>query len=198
MLGLEAFSLSVNLVIFGISAIIVWIAGTRLAIYADELAERLNLARAFMGLVFLATTTELPEIVTTITAAQANNADLVLGNMFGGITMQTAILAIADFFVVRHALTSWPRKPTHALEAVILVILLSMLLAVTLVGDFALTMGVGIGAFCLSAAYPLVIVLLQRYDKRPLGLPSICLTNVIASFTKMFECQVSQHLHGSV
>jgi cation:H+ antiporter len=49
-------------------------------------------------LVFLATVTELPEIVTTLTAAIAGNARFVLGNMFGGIAMQTAILAVVDLF----------------------------------------------------------------------------------------------------
>jgi hypothetical protein len=35
MLGLETFPLSVNLVIFGISAIIVWIAGKAIAIISE-------------------------------------------------------------------------------------------------------------------------------------------------------------------
>lgn len=68
-------------------------AGTRLAIYGDELSERQDLTREFVGIIFLAPVTQLPEIVTTIIAAQVDNAALVLGNMFGGITMQTAIVA---------------------------------------------------------------------------------------------------------
>ena len=75
----------------------------------DDLSERYNLAREFVGLLFLATVTELPEIMTTLTAAQVGNAQLVLGNMVGGITMQTAILALADIFAVRYALTFWLR-----------------------------------------------------------------------------------------
>ncbi|HSF91189.1 MAG TPA: sodium/calcium exchanger protein, partial [Paracoccaceae bacterium] len=115
MLDLSGFPLATLLAAFFAATALVWVAGTRLALHGDELAERLNLTREFVGLIFLATVTELPEIVTTITGAQVENAALVLGNMFGGITMQTAILAVADIFVVRYALTSWPRKPTHAL-----------------------------------------------------------------------------------
>lgn len=161
--------------IFTISAACVWMAGTRLAIYGDELSERLKLSREFIGLIFLATVTELPEIVTTATAALNGNAPLVLGNLFGGITMNTAILAVIDFFIVRHALTSWPRKPNHALLAVLLIVLLALLLALTFVGDVALVLNIGLGAICLSACYPVVIALLRKFDGKdswaPIDLP---------------------------
>lgn len=157
--------------IFAISAVFVWMAGTRLAIYGDELSERLNLSREFIGLIFLATVTELPEIVTTVTAALSGNASLVLGNLFGGITMNTAILAVIDFFVVRHALTSWPRKPNHALLAVLLIVLLAILLAVTFIGDVAVILNIGLAAICLSACYPFVIGLLRRFDEKDTWAP---------------------------
>lgn len=161
--------------IFAGAAMLVWFAGTRLAMAGDEISERFNLAKEFVGLIFLATVTELPEIVTTVTAAQVNNAQLVLGNMFGGITMQTAILAVADIFAVRYALTSWPRKPTHALLAVLLIALLSVLLCVTMLGDFDLGPGIGLGAVLLSAGFPMVIYLLRAFDRKtswaPIDLP---------------------------
>ncbi len=67
-----------------------------------------------MGLVFLAAMRELPELVTTISAAMKNNAALVLNNMFGGITMQTAILALADGVVIHATLTSYPHNHAGA------------------------------------------------------------------------------------
>ena len=160
---------------FLIAAVFVWLAGTRLALVGDEIAERFDLTREFVGLIFLATVTELPEIVTTITAAQVGNAQLVLGNMFGGITMQTAILAVVDIFAVRYALTSWPRKPTHALLAVMLIALLSMLLCTTFLGDIEVLFSIGLGAVLLSAGFPLVILLQRTFDQKeswsPVDLP---------------------------
>ncbi|MEP1209018.1 MAG: hypothetical protein ABJM29_20030 [Rhizobiaceae bacterium] len=169
------FSLAGLVAIFAIAAAAVWFSGTRLALYGDELSERLNISKAFIGLIFLATVTELPEIVTALTAARVGNAALVLGNMFGGITMQTAILAVIDFFIVRNALTSWPRKPTYALLAVLLIVLLAMLLVITFLGDFNLALNVGLGAILLSGAYPIVIGMLRRFDEKeswaPIDLP---------------------------
>ena len=164
-------SLPVNIAIFLLSTAVVWIAGTRLVIYGDKLSDHFTLSHAFIGLVFLATITELPEIVTTLTAAIAGNAQLALGNMFGGITMQTAILAVVDVIFVRYALTNWPRKPTHALEAVLLVILLNIILAVVFLGEYELFWSVGLGALLLAMLYPPFIALLGRYDEHSPWLP---------------------------
>ncbi len=158
--------LSVNLLVFGLATLIVWIAGTRLVLFGDEVSERFGLGRVFFGLIFLAAITSLPEVVTTLTAATAGKAALVLGNIFGSITVQTAVLALADLVIVRHALTSWPRKPTHALEAVLLILFLTMLHAIAIWGDRALIWGIGAGSLLLCMAYPGAIVLLRRYDER--------------------------------
>ncbi|RMF09300.1 MAG: sodium:calcium antiporter, partial [Alphaproteobacteria bacterium] len=87
---LTALPLLLNLALFAACAAAVWLAGTRLSRLADAISDRLRIGKALMGLVFLATATSLPEIVTVITAALANDAQLVLSNMFGGITFQTA------------------------------------------------------------------------------------------------------------
>lgn len=174
---LQALPPSASIAIFLGAALGVWLAGHSLARDADDLAQRTGLGRAFIGLVLLATVTSLPEIATTSTAAIAGKPALVLGNLFGGITMQTAVLALADLTVVRGALTRYPRKPTHALEAVLLIVLLSILLAVCIYGDRELSFGVGGGTLLLAAVYAASIWLLRRYDAQgdwvPLDLPDV-------------------------
>ena len=168
-----------NMVLFVLAAMIVWVAGTRLAVYADAIADRKRIGKALMGLVFLAAATELPELVTTISAAMKNNAALVLNNMFGGITMQTAILAIADGVVIHTTLTSYPRKTTLALEGMLLILLLGFLLAIISLNDFfgdlTLFGRIGIGTLILGFAYGAVIHFLRFYDAnarwRPIDLP---------------------------
>ena len=166
-----------NIAIFAAAAAGVWMAGHALARDADELAERTGLGRAFVGLVLLASATELPEIATTSTAAIAGKPSLVLGNMFGGITMQTAILALADAIAVRGVLTRYPRKPTHALEATLLIGLLSILLGICIFGDSEIAFGVGAGALLLACVYAFAVWLLRRYDTNsdwvPFDLPDL-------------------------
>ncbi len=164
-----------NLILFGLAATTVWIAGIRLSKYADGISDRLKIGKAIMGLVFLAAATELPELVTTITAALKGNAQLVLNNMFGGITMQTAVLAVADAYALHATLTFYPRKPTPALEGTLLILLLALLLSVSFLGDIALLWNVGIGAILLMIAYVLSISILRNYDTnsgwRPVEVP---------------------------
>ncbi|WP_158008127.1 hypothetical protein [Methyloceanibacter superfactus] len=112
--ALAQLPIAVNLTVFVLAASGVWFAGSRLAIYADAIADRKRIGQAFMGLVFVAAATSLPEMVTTLYGALAGEAELVLGNMFGGITMQTAILALADLSFAAVALTSYPRGPPRA------------------------------------------------------------------------------------
>jgi len=149
----------------------VWFAGSRLAIYADAIADRKRIGQAFMGLVFVAAATSLPEMVTTLYGALTGQAELVLGNMFGGITMQTAILAIADVSFAAAALTSYPRGPSSALEATLLIALLAMLLGLHAVGEFALPFGVGLGTLFLGAAYVGIVFMLREYGKDDAWVP---------------------------
>jgi cation:H+ antiporter len=169
--GLETLPLPVIAGLFLAAALGIWRAGTRLALLADEMSERTRIGKAIMGLVFLAAATELPEIVTTFTAALAGNAALVLNNMFGGITLQTAILVIADGFVIRQALTFYPRKPTTALEAAVLTALLVLLLAVVLIGEVDIGFHIGLGSVTLAVAYLVSIHLLHQYDQNVVWVP---------------------------
>jgi cation:H+ antiporter len=169
--ALAQLPLSITLVAFIGAAVGVWFAGSRLAIYADAIADRKRIGQAFMGLVFVAAATSLPEMVTTLYGALSGEAALVLGNMFGGITMQTAILAIADVSFAAMALTSYPRGPNSALEATLLIALLAMLLGLHSVGEFALPFGVGLGTLILGAAYVGIVFMLRDYDRRETWTP---------------------------
>lgn len=175
-----------NGLVFVVATLIVWIAGTRLVLYGDEMSERYDLGQVFVGLIILAAITSLPEVVTTLTAATAGNGDLVMGNIFGSVTIQTAVLAVADLFIVRYALTSWPRKPTHALEAVLLILFLAVMHWIAVVGERELVWGIGVGSLLLCLGYPGAIMLLRRYDERaswaPVDMPET--EHVAAVITK--------------
>ena len=166
MLDLLQLPAYVNVALFLLAAAGVWIAGTRLSIYAEEISDRRRIGKALMGLIFLAGATSLPEIVTTFTASLENNAALALNNLFGGIALQTAILAAADAAVRNAPLTHFPRKLAPVLEASFLVILLALLQAIIIFGDRQIGLQVGAGTVVLIAAYFVAIYFLRRFDRR--------------------------------
>jgi cation:H+ antiporter len=71
-------------------------AGVALAAASDELAERTGLGRVFVGTLFLAAATSLPEMLTDISAAVADAPDLAVGDLFGSSMANMAILAVID------------------------------------------------------------------------------------------------------
>lgn len=148
---------------FALSAACVWIAGARLAYLADALADRFQLAKSLVGLLLLSLATSLPEVATTLSAAIQQSRDLVLNNLFGGIALQTAILAMADFWA-RGPITNYPRKANHTLEATLVVLLLSVALVVTNLGETFVVAGVGLGSITIAVFYVGAIWLLRMYD----------------------------------
>ncbi|TCD11881.1 sodium:calcium antiporter [Oricola cellulosilytica] len=152
-------------VIFATAGALVWLSGSRLVVYADEIADRLRIGRAMMGFIFLAAATSLPEIVTTGIASASGSSSLALGNLFGGITLQFVILAIADGFVRRGPITSCPRKTTAVLEGTILALLLALLLSVLALGEREYAWNMGAGAFLLGLLYVAAVAVLRRHDE---------------------------------
>src|SRR3954451_18586659 len=86
----------VLMLIFAAAAVVIWIAGIRLSSSTDALDTRLGLGSAMGGLLLLALATDLPELAITITAAIHNNLGLAVGNLLGGIAIQTLVLAALD------------------------------------------------------------------------------------------------------
>ncbi len=82
--------------VFALAALAVWYAGIKLSDTTDVLATRLGLGEALGGLILLAIATNLPEIAITVSAALANNLGIAIGNILGGIAIQTVVLAVMD------------------------------------------------------------------------------------------------------
>lgn len=62
------------------------------------LDARLHLGSALGGLIVRAVATNLPEIAITVSAAISGNLDVAVGNILGGIALQTVVLVILDAF----------------------------------------------------------------------------------------------------
>ena len=79
---------------------VVVLAGTKLSKYADEIGDRLNLSKAWIGLLFLAVITSVPELVTCLGAVTMvggrGGADMALGNLFGSNLFNLMIIAVLD------------------------------------------------------------------------------------------------------
>lgn len=84
--------------IFIAGGVAIWISGIYLSDTVDALSERFGLGEALGGMIVLAIVTNLPEIAITISASLQNNIELAVGNILGGIAMQTVVLVVLDVF----------------------------------------------------------------------------------------------------
>ncbi len=111
--------------LFAAGAVAVWVAGIELSDASDVLSSRLGLGEALGGLILLAIATNLPEIAITVTAAASNNLGIAIGNILGGIAIQTVVLAVLDGFGVRDSpLTYRAASLVLAIEGAIVIAML--------------------------------------------------------------------------
>jgi len=156
--------IGVNLALFLVTAAVVWLVGGRLSLYADIIADRTGLSKALLGFIFLATVTQLPEIVTNTTGAIKGNGLLVVNSMFGGIAMQTAVLAIADLVARGQVLTFYAYRTGIHLQGIMLILALAVLLAATELGELNIGWQVGLWTLLMAMFYVLAVFLLWRYE----------------------------------
>lgn len=88
-------------VIFALSGVAVVLAGIRLARSGDVIAEESGLGGAWVGAVFIAIATSLPELATDFFAVRQGQHDLAIGDLFGSSMANMLILALLDLFMWR-------------------------------------------------------------------------------------------------
>jgi cation:H+ antiporter len=171
MLPLHAYPIWLNLLVFLVGAAVIWIAGTRLAVYADAIADSTGLGQAFVGLVLLGFAASLPEMATTATASALGNARMAANNLLGGVVTQTAVLAVVDLVLVRGALTFVAPHPSLLVQGVLLVGLLGLGLAGIALGEPLVLGWVGLATVLLFLGYLCALYVSYRYEGQPAWRP---------------------------
>lgn len=149
--------------VFLLSATVLVRAGSSLAGYADQIAERMRMSRLFVGTLMLAFATSLPELVTDITAARAGAPDLAVGDLFGSSMANMAILAVVDLLYRGNV---WPSVELgHARVAAVAIALTSMAALSIFTGS---TLGIGWVGLTPIAIAVLYVVSIAWFRRMPL------------------------------
>lgn len=101
---------------FAVNAVVVIVAATFLPKLGAGIAEMTGLGQTFVGTVFIALSTSLPEIVVSVATVKMKAVDLAIGNIFGSNIFNILVLAVDDVFFVRGPLFSYT-DPNHLLPA---------------------------------------------------------------------------------
>ena len=124
--------LYLTIIIFILAGAVTWIAGVTLAKATDTLDTRYKIGDALGGLILLGIAGSLPEIAVVYSAAISGRYSVILGNLIGGISIQTLIIVIFDFAVKK-------KKPLSYLSGSMLMSLESLFaIGVTIIAIFGM------------------------------------------------------------
>lgn len=89
---------------YAFNALIIIGAATYLPYLGEEIAKITGLGQTFVGSIFIAFSTSLPEVVVSIAAVQLGAIDMAFGNLLGSNLFNVAILGIDDIFYTKNVL----------------------------------------------------------------------------------------------
>jgi cation:H+ antiporter len=97
-------SLSRAIIFYCIAAAAVVAAGIRLPLTAEHVAEAMNWEQSFVGTVFVALATVMPEMAVTFSAFRIGALDMAISNLFGSNLFNLLILALDDLAYLKGSL----------------------------------------------------------------------------------------------
>jgi len=112
----EKISTRTAVVNYVINAMVVIIAAIFLPKIGEGIAETTGLGQTFVGNIFIALSTSLPEVIVSISAVKMGAIDLAVGNLFGSNIFNIFILAIDDMFFVKGPILSFVNA-SHIISA---------------------------------------------------------------------------------
>jgi cation:H+ antiporter len=107
-----------------------WVAGIFLSKTTDALDARFGLGAELGGLILLAVTGSLPEIAITASAALSGHLDLAVGNLIGGVAIQTLVLVVLDA-------VAGPERPLSFLVGSLVPVIEALMVVVVLAAALA-------------------------------------------------------------
>lgn len=119
-------SLLPSIIAFSIAALMIVIAGSRLARWSDMLADRTGLGEALFGVLLLAGITSLPDFAATLSAAIDARPDLAMSNIMGSMAVNLVFLGVADIVYRKANLEHAAASPVNLILAALLIVLLTL------------------------------------------------------------------------
>jgi cation:H+ antiporter len=101
-------SLKKAVTLFVVYSIVIVGAALLLPTFANRIAIQTGLGNTFVGTIFLAASTSMPEIAVSISSIRRGYVNLAVGNLFGSNMFNVFILAVDDMFylpgpILKHA-----------------------------------------------------------------------------------------------
>ena len=156
-----------------ITCVVVVIAASNvLSRYADAIAEKTGLGRAWVGAILLAGVTSLPELVSGVTAVSLLNApNLAIGGIVGSNLFNLALIAVMDLAYQPGSILA-QAQDGHSLSGALSILLMGLVIICPLMGPLfngAGLLGISFISLGLVFLYVVGARLLARFQSKRLG-----------------------------
>jgi len=166
-------SLHFLLPIFILSAVVVWLAGVTITKAADCLDCRFKISDALGGLIILGIAGSLPELAIAYGAAVNGHISVLIGNLIGGVAIQTLVIVIFDLAAKgKRPLSYMTGSITLFLETIFAIVMVLLALA-----------GMYVPAkYAIMSANPFSLIILIAW---PVGLYLVYKAHQISRFNQV-------------
>jgi cation:H+ antiporter len=113
----DVLSLRGAIIRYSAAAALLVAAAAYLPAAAEQLAEVTGLGQSFVGSLFVAASTSLPEVVVSIAAARLGALDMAAANLFGSNIFNIAVLGVDDLLYTRGSLLAHV-SPVHMVSLI--------------------------------------------------------------------------------
>ncbi len=154
---------------FIICAGVIFFAGTRIAKYADVIAEKTGISRLWIGVVLVAAATSLPELFTGVgSVVFADAPDLTVGNLLGANSYNLLNIGLLDLLHRGGPLLSTIGSGQLLAAVFSLIPVMLVTIAIILSGSGILTWSIGnIGIFSIAifVSYCIATRVIYKFEK---------------------------------
>ena len=151
---------------FVLSAGAIVLAGIRLAPYGEAIGRHTGIGQGWIGLLFLATLTSIPEMTTTVTGATIDASNIALGNAFGSNLFNIAVIVVLDILLLGRGPFLLKVRSYHILSGSVAV-LLTLIAALGILVDLPTTLlGISPFSWLILAGYVAGVVVLFHAERQ--------------------------------
>jgi cation:H+ antiporter len=156
--------------VFLLSATAIILAGIRLAPYGEAIGRRTGIGQGWIGLLFLATLTSIPEMTTTVTGAMIDVPNIALGNAFGSNLFNMAIIAVLDVLLLGRGPFLLKVRTYHVLSGSVAIVLTLFAALGIVIGSSVTWLGISPFSWLILLGYVAGVVLLFHAEKKQVGI----------------------------
>lgn len=156
-------------VIFILTSAVLVIAAIYLAKYADVIAIRTGLGGALVGILLVASTTSLPELLTVISSISQGTPNIAAGNLLGSNMFNIVLIAVLDI-AGRNERVLRKAALKHALTGSMAVFMIGIVVLFLIIDVDFMIGWVGLDSIVIVLAYILAIFLIRKNSNSDMGI----------------------------